>query len=233
MANQPHDHADPDSRTGLKRRTGNPDLFATTGWLYALAHKSERICLMRSIATFAAAMAGTFVTMASPVSAGDWFLHKFGELRSFHGDWLAVCNDNGDGPCRIVATTKDHGSDSVFDTRLSISFIEGPNEWAVEFMDRGMPYTQASYFRFDTGQDWMELAPGAWTPGERGYTNVTETITVVDPASSDRIVRMMMAGNWLSVTYNPVGTGDGQARFPLRGVTAAVNAVESHVRARQ
>ena len=54
---------------------------------------------MRLAASLAALLALTPV----PLFAQEWFTHRFGELRAYHGDWLAVCSENGAGACRIVA----------------------------------------------------------------------------------------------------------------------------------
>ena len=77
--------------------------------------------------------------LATPAAAQDWFLHSSGELRAFHGDWLAVCADEGAGACRLVATGVDPGSGAFFDFRLAAHRIDNSPDWAIEVMDRNMP----------------------------------------------------------------------------------------------
>ncbi len=168
---------------------------------------------------------------ATPATSGDWFMHKFGELRSYHGDWLAVCADSGRGACRIVASGKDQGSDSVFDYRFAAHYVEGLNEWNIEVMDRGMPESQLTAMRFDFDGEWINLPYGSWKAGEMAYDNVMETVTLIDFPLTKTLIGKMKAGTMLSVTYAPQGW-DGLAQFSLRGVTAAMHAVEMHVRHR-
>ena len=83
-----------------------------------------------------------------------------------------------------------------------------------------------NHVRLDFDGQWIDLAPGAWKAGEMATANVAETFTILDPALSDHLIEMMKAGNVLTVTYRPIGK-DGTAQFSLRGVTAAIDAVEA------
>jgi len=172
------------------------------------------------------------VVIAAPAIAGDWFQHKFGELRSYHDDWLAVCNDSGAGPCRAVQTAADPGSAAYFDQRLALHRIDGTPDWAVEIMDRGMPDTIDS-LRLTFDGVATDVPAGAWKKGELVFANVAETVTITDPAVADDIMAQMKAGNRLTIAYTPQGSGDGSAEFSLRGITAAANAIEARVLARQ
>jgi hypothetical protein len=171
------------------------------------------------------------LTLAAPAAAQDWFVHQFGELRAFHGDWLAVCNDEGYGPCRITRAEADPGSGAFFDMRLAVH--RGDLDWAVEVMDRGMDEQALTSVTFDIDGAAITLTPNQFRAGEFFSRNVAETIMVTDGALSNEILDRMRAGNRLTVTYTPAGTGDGRAIFPLRGVTAASDAVERQVLVRQ
>jgi hypothetical protein len=72
--------------------------------------------------------AATCVAMAFaavPSLAQDWFLHPHGELRAYHGDWLAVCEEAGDGPCRAVQIMLEPSETRVGPARLALERREG------------------------------------------------------------------------------------------------------------
>lgn len=179
----------------------------------------------------AASLAALLALIPVPLSAQEWFTHRFGELRANHGDWLAVCSENGAGACRIVASGKDEGSEAFFDHRMSLHFRDNRGAWTIEVMDRGMPDRELTFVGFEIDGTVTDLPDGAWQPGERDFGNVIETIHLVDPDLTRDLVAAMRAGNRLTVRYLPIGQ-DGLARFSLRGITAAMNAVEAHVQDR-
>ncbi|MEL6607485.1 MAG: hypothetical protein AAFO58_00745 [Pseudomonadota bacterium] len=161
----------------------------------------------------------------SAAVAGEWFLHPFGELRAYHDDWLAVCDDDGRGACRVVRAQADSGSGAFFDARLSLH--RGDGGWWIEVMDRGMPEQALTALSFDFGAGRVvALAPGDWFLGELRYANVAETVTVTDPAIVEDLIARLQAGRVVLLRYAPVGAGAVEA-FPLRGITAAMAAVET------
>lgn len=170
-------------------------------------------------------------TLASPLAAQEWFLHQFGELRAYHGDWLAVCTEEGAGPCRMVQTGKDAGSDAFFDNRIALHRIDGTPDWSVVIMDRGMDAVAVTRVWAEIDGETLELT--GWSVGEMGIPNVAETVTVTDPALTTPLVAAMQAGNRMVLRYTPQGGGDGMSRYSLRGVTAAANAINARVLARQ
>lgn len=174
------------------------------------------------------ALAGA--ALAAPAGAQDWFKHPFGELRSYHLDWLAICAEDGAGSCRVVYSAADIGSGAAFDRRLTLRYDEAAETWTPEVMDRGMPSGELSQlaFSFD-GDDAVYVPTGAYVAGEAGAADVAETVTVTDADLIADIVAEMRAGKALAVTYFPKGTGDGSAEFSLRGVRDAQAAVEAHV----
>ncbi|GAA6199988.1 hypothetical protein [Aquicoccus sp. SU-CL01552] len=171
--------------------------------------------------------------LAMPASAQEWFLHDYGELRAYHGDWLAVCDDGGNGPCRVVQTGVDPGSNAYFDQRLAAHRIDASPDWVIEVMDRDMPAAALTELRFRFDGQEVAVQPPAWTVGDMRSSNAVDTVTIRDPDLAHELVARMKAGNRVSVTYAPTGAGDGSASFPLRGVTAAMNAAEARVLARQ
>ncbi|MDX2484160.1 MAG: hypothetical protein QNK42_10940 [Pseudodonghicola sp.] len=178
-------------------------------------------------------LALAFGLLAAPASAQDWFLHDYGELRAYHGDWLAVCDDGGDGPCRVVQTGVDPGSNAYFDQRLAAHRIDNSPDWAIEVMDRGMPAAALTELRFRFDGQQVTVPPASWTLGDMLSPNASDMVTIRDPDLAYALVARMKAGNRVTVTYAPKGEGDGSASFHLRGVTAAMNAAETRVLARQ
>ncbi|TDK48024.1 hypothetical protein [Antarcticimicrobium luteum] len=171
--------------------------------------------------------------LAAPAGAQDWFLHEYGELRAYHGDWLAVCDEAGAGPCRVVQTGTDPGSDAYFDLRLAAQRIDNSPDWAIEVMDRNMPAQGLTELTLSFDGVAVAVPQGAWTAGDMLSPNASDTVTIRDPDLALDLVARMKAGNRVTVTYAPLGEGDGRASFPLRGVTAAMNAIEARVLARQ
>lgn len=168
---------------------------------------------------------------ALPVSAADWYQHQYGEMRANFGDWLAVCAEAGAGACRVTTAGKDPGSAAFFDYRLTLHFVEGMGEWNIEVMDRGMPESALQYLLFDFDNELVRLLPGMYQPGELGVPNVAETVSVVDFQVGATLVEKMKSGADLKVSYDPPGY-DGQAKFSLGGISAAMRAVEDHSRQR-
>jgi len=175
----------------------------------------------------------TGLLLAAPASAQDWFVHDYGELRAYHGDWLAVCDDAGAGPCRVVQTGTDPGSNAFFDLRLAAHRIDDSPDWVIEVMDRNMPASALTELRFSFDGEEIAVPPSAWTAGDMRSQAAVDTVTIRDPDLAYELVGRMKAGNRVIVTYAPMGEGDGRASFPLRGVTAAMNAVEARVVVRQ
>jgi len=177
------------------------------------------------------ALAG--VLLAAPASAQDWFLHEHGDLRAYHGDWLAICEDAGAGPCRVVQSSADPGSDAYFDMRLAAHRLDDSPDWAIEVMDRGMPAGALTELRLSFDGVAATVPVTAWTVGDIASPMAADTVTIRDQDLALDLVARMKAGNRMRVTYAPRGEGDGRADFPLRGVTAAMNAIEARVLARQ
>ena len=168
----------------------------------------------------ARALLAVMALAAAPVAAQDWFLHDFGERRAFFKDWLAVCSDAGAGPCRLVRSSRD-ATNSAFDTRVSLH--RSPEGWHIEVMDRGLPAHSLSELRFvfdDTQRVVVTrdgFDAGAWT-----VPSVSDTVTINDPETVDKLLDAMRGGIELRISYAPIGSGDGAAVVPLRGVTAGL-----------
>lgn len=164
------------------------------------------------------------------VSEGKWFVHEFGELRSYHGDWLAVCDDEGAGPCRLVQYKLKGDGDTFFgESRLSVAqtSIDGEPNLIFDFFDRGAPDEPQGLVTLEIFPNSWVLTPGrdvteAFTPG--GGT-VAESFQVRRPDLIDEIVAEMRSGSLLRLSYQ--GASERKKLvFSLRGFAAALAAIE-------
>ena len=76
---------------------------------------------------------------SSTAIAGPWFMHKFGELRSYHGAWLNVCQDRGKGSCRATQSYLPKGTDKFFGQSKLTVHIEVDGKHSIEVYDANMP----------------------------------------------------------------------------------------------
>ena len=183
------------------------------------------LSLIARIHSLAAAIAVTFTLLFSPTpaSAEPWFLHHFGELRAYHGDWLAVCRDWGRGDCRTVQLVLEPGQTFFGQSRLSLK-RRADGGYAIDVFDRGMPSEGHGPIVFTFDGVALELKPDQWRKGDSDSVNVSENIAITDPELSADLVRRMKAGRELVVSYK-----GGDATFSLRGVTASLGAIEKHL----
>jgi len=169
------------------------------------------------------------LALAAPAHADDWFLHEYGELRAFHGDWTAVCNDAGAGDCRVVQTQKDPGSDAFFDSRLSLLRRHSGSGWTVELMDRGLINSDVRAVTLSVDGTTVPVDADDWTPSRTSDDNAIDSLYITGADVTDRLVALMRPGAWVTLGYDPASDGDGMAAFSLRGVTAAMGAVDAQI----
>ncbi len=171
------------------------------------------------------------VLVANPASANDWIRHKFGDMRAYFGDWLGVCANEGEGPCRAVQSAKDPRSSAAFDRRLTLHRVPDSSDWAVEVMDRDMPAARLETVVLTFDGDTVEIDPKDWRAGSLDAINVADTITITNPELTADLIERMRKGNRLVVSYMPAGAGNGNAEFSLRGITAASRSIEERLAA--
>jgi len=174
--------------------------------------------ILRRLSRFAAGFA--VALSAAPALAQDWFLHPFGELRAYHGDWLAVCNDAGEGPCRAVQIMLEPGETRVGPARLSLEQAE-TGRFDVVFHHEALMGGVRDPLVLDIDGDLLTLSSGQWAPGEPGRPNVIAAFHIADPALAETLLARMKAGRRLTLRHDA-----GEARFSLRGVTAALAAIQ-------
>ncbi|MEN0039800.1 MAG: invasion associated locus B family protein [Pseudomonadota bacterium] len=168
-------------------------------------------------------LALTLSLLATPAMAGEWFQHKFGEARGYHGSWLAVCANKGKGDCRAVQLAGTDGVDGQ--RRMAINVIRR-GRYVITVFQRGWKLGENDVVTFDIDGDVMGLKDKDWARGEMDISNVAETFTIVDGTMNTRLVADLKAGNQATVS---MGTEYDRkdARFDLSGITAALNAIEA------
>ena len=172
------------------------------------------------------------VLLITPAAAVDWVQHKFGELRAYHGDWLNVCTKDGKGDCRTVQIPLKAGDDPFFGESQLTLHVAPEGSYQIEFFQRNLIADRDMYigFCFDdfcSGTD----GPTTWRPGSKGAENVAETIIFTDAELSKLMVERMIKNNRLEIVYGP-NDASKRAKFSLRGVTAALKAIEKHYQMR-
>ncbi|MFY0596788.1 MAG: hypothetical protein JXQ85_10195 [Cognatishimia sp.] len=177
---------------------------------------------MKSLTVGLAAVA----LMATPLTAGDWFNHKFGELRSYHKDWLNVCNDKGAGTCRAVQyQLPDTGETFFGESRLALIY-RGDGVYDIEVFDRGLDPISDGDVVFDFGSDRVVLTPNQWRSGGADVANVAETFVVNDQDAARLLTDLVMRKSRLVVKFVVEDAPISEAQFSLRGSLAALNAIE-------
>jgi invasion protein IalB len=173
----------------------------------------RRLCVAASFLVTALAVA--------PALAQGWFQHPFGELRAYHGDWLAVCDNAGDGPCRAVQIMLEPGETRVGPARLALERHDG-GLFAIVFHHHALIEGVPDPLVLSIDGEALTLAPDQWAAGEPGLPNVIAAFHIVDAALAEMLVARMKAGWRLTLSHDA-----GEARFSLRGLTAALAAIET------
>lgn len=197
------------------------------------------------IILLSAAIFGFGVANASALKLeGKWFLHEFGELRAYHGDFLNVCSGEDFRQCRTVQYGfNGQETDGFFgNTRLSIARVIVPKNgtdatkpygetdtqepnYTIEIFARDMTNQHPSPIVFSIDGDVFQLGTDDWNLGSPEGYNVSETFSITDPKRTQQLISGMKAGDKLRIIYN----GWKQTQFQLRGITSALKALETHL----
>lgn len=159
----------------------------------------------------------------APALAQDWFLHRYGELRAYHGDWLAVCDKAGDGPCRVVQIMLEPGETRVGPARLALEQGDG-GRFDIVFHHQALFGGVRDPLELVIDGEPLTLAPEQWAAGEPGLPNVIAAFHIADAALAGTLVARTKAGRRLTLRHHA-----GEAQFSLRGVTAALAAIETRM----
>ena len=125
--------------------------------------------IVRSLCLIVAGVMMAF--SAGPALAQDWFLHPYGELRAYHGDWLAVCDEGGAGACRAVQIMLEPGETRVGPARLALERKDA-GHFDVVFHHQALIAGVRAPLLLDIDGDVLTLSPGQGAPGEPGRPNV-------------------------------------------------------------
>lgn len=170
----------------------------------------------------------SFSAQASNIE-GKWFLHEFGELRSYHGDFLNVCSGAEFRTCRSVQYGFEKGDKDTFfgSTRLSIMKVTGgepsSDHYAIEIYMQDLPTTPEGPFVLSIGGDIFQLTPSHWASRSTEGYNVAETFTITDPELTAKLIKKMRKADNMRVLYD----GYKEKRFQLRGLSSALDANEA------
>lgn len=186
-----------------------------------------------------------FITTAMLVSSGiaahaanidgKWFLHEFGELRAYHGDFLNVCSGPDFNTCRTVQYGFAANENDTFfgNTRLTIErkfdinspATSMPPQYTIEIFIRELPQHPKGPFTLSINGEIFQLSDQDWKVGSPYYDNVAETISIIDPVLIDKLIASMRKGDSLRILYD----NWKETRFQLRGITKALDAIEKQV----
>ncbi len=174
---------------------------------------------------------GILLCFSTSVAAHDRqpFMHEFGELRAYFSDWLVVCDDWGDGPCRAVYYVLGDDGATFFGEsvlRLHQTSAGGPIEF--EFYDQGSPEPMALMFMDVDGHQAASLSPRTDYSAymANGQTQILETIQINGQRNVERIVSEMKAGRWLTINYQRTPDERKDVAISLRGISAALRFME-------
>ena len=167
------------------------------------------------------------------------FIHPFGELRVYYQDWLVVCENKGQGVCRMVNMKLDNPKDSFFGhSRLSVyparqgarqsALPEYSNAATIEFFKRDAPPLQGVVSVAIDGKTIAELTPNADIFDSSSKAISVETY-LVEGDAANRIIDVMPKGRWFSIRYWRDNTQVTE-RFSLRGAAKALAFMSNRIR---
>lgn len=182
-------------------------------------------------------LASSGITAQSGNIDGKWFLHKFGELRAYHGDFLNVCDGTQFRNCRTVQYGFDAGQSDAFfgNSRLSIArILDGesttggdPAQYTIEIYIRDLPDDPQGPFTLSINGEIFQLSNQDWRAGSPEGYNVSQTFSIINPALTEKLIPSMRKGDSLRVLYD----GWKQTRFQLKGLSNALDAIEKQMTA--
>jgi invasion protein IalB len=185
---------------------------------------------MSSPKLFRNALLGALLFVSSGAAAHNAkpFLHEFGELRVYFHDWLVVCDDWGNGPCRAVYYVLGEDGDTSFGEsvlRLHRERAGAPTE--IEFFDRGAPEPSGLMFIRVDGHEVLSLSPRTdFSAYSTGGSQVMETVQFNNHRNVERMISEMRAGRWMEIDYQRTSDERKQVTISLRGLTASLRFID-------
>lgn len=156
-------------------------------------------------------LVGTGIPAHSANIDGKWFLHEFGELRAYHGDFLNVCDGYEFRSCRTVQYGFKASDNNTFfgNSRLSIARTlgggsaggGGPPQYTIEIYIRNLADNPRGPFTLSINGEIFQLSEQEWKAGSPEGYNVSETISIINPILVDKLITSMRKGDSLRVLY--------------------------------
>ena len=170
---------------------------------------------------------------------GKPFIHPFGELRVYYQDWLVVCENKGQGVCRMVNMKLDDPKDSFFgNSRLSVypdsqqdrqsALPEYRHAATIEFFKRDAPPLQGVVSVAIDGKTIADLKPNVDVFDSSSKAISAETY-LVEGQVAKRMIDVMPKGRWFSIRYWRDNTQVTE-RFSLRGAAKALAFMSNRIR---
>ena len=171
------------------------------------------------IAAAALIMCAGGEAMAAEQVCGATVHSRFGETRAYFSDVLGACRP--DGYCSAVVALKDDGG-AMYRQQLRVARPSPHAPYQVEFVAVSpMPADDAQPMTLAFGRRTLSLA-GAIGPSAPNSAN---EYRVTSETVADDLVNRMKKAREAGWTYRSVA-GPATARFPLRGMTAALTWID-------
>lgn len=176
------------------------------------------------------------LSLAADAKDGQPFIHPFGELRVYYQDWLVVCEDKGQGACRMVKMNLPSKKEHFFGTS-QISVYPGAQqprksdmpEYAnlpfISFFKRGIPALQGVVEIAIDGTGIARLQPNQAVFDSSSNETSKKAMAIetywLEGATAGQIIDAMRHGRWLTVRYWQGGAQLTEP-FSLRGAAQAL-----------
>lgn len=175
---------------------------------------------------------------------GKPFIHAFGELRVYYQDWLVVCEDKGQGVCRMVKMNLANKKEHFFgNSQLTVypglqqprksAMSEYANAAFISFFKRDIPALQGVVNIAIDGKNVAELQPNQnifdSSSNEVSKKTIAQETYWLEGDAAEQILNNMQSGRWLSISYwqNNVQVTE---KFSLRGAANALKFIQNRVR---
>lgn len=175
---------------------------------------------------------------------GKVFIHAFGELRVYYQDWLVVCEDKGQGVCRMVNIKLNSKKDTFFgNSQLTVypalqqprksAMSEYNNATFISFFKRDIPPLQGAVKIAIDGKTLTKLQPNDGifdsSSNETSKKIIAQETYWLEGNTADLILNNMPSGRWLTFSYWK-NNEQVTEKFSLRGMAKSLTFIRNAVR---
>jgi len=149
------------------------------------------------------------------------FIHSFGELRVYYKDWLVVCQDKGEGECRMVNYLNQNNQPTGFfpNSRLSIVPMQGSNQMVLDFYQHNALSTIEG-ITIELGEKRFDFNSSDYkTPDE---TRMMETYILHHQSKLSSLIEHSKKARWLVFSYHYAQNQAQSVTFSLLGFSKAL-----------